>query len=35
MASRRAAVAAAKWPLDRRHMLQWQATTGRSGPRTS
>src|SRR5215468_5088599 len=35
MASRRAAVAAAKWPLVRRHMSQWQATTGRSGPRVS
>ena len=29
------AVNAAKWPLVRRHCVQWQSTTGRSGPRTS
>ncbi len=31
----RIAVKAAKWPLVRRHIVQWQLTTGRSGPRTS
>ncbi len=29
------AVNAAKWPLVRRHCVQWQSTTARSGPRTS
>ncbi len=33
--SGRAAVNAAKWPLVRRHCVQWQSTTARSGPRTS
>src|SRR5215210_661414 len=33
--SGRVAVNAARWPLVRRHMVQWQSTTGRSGPRTS
>src|SRR3984957_19131413 len=33
--SRAHAVAATKWPLVRRHISQWQNTTGLSGPRTS
>src|SRR5215217_6206541 len=33
-ASGRVAVNAAKCPLVRRHIVQWQSTTGRSGPRT-